>query len=396
MKTINFIILLLYCIPSFANEGMQVGNDLRGHFKNFKSNISQPMTSNSDFKTVDNSQSFNANLTCGEQTKSFLDISYSGSSDITISVKLDTNLDGVKNKSFTLTNVSGVATNGLVKCNSSTWSNCNYYSYSLNSDDLLLSSVNQFDLGGIYCINSSCGSIAASEKQNILDTIGGAIASLYQNSNSKYLITKTTNDGSHIEFYGQDYKNCQNYQEDRATGSLDTTNVIQSQSNDENSVYYTLNNSVENENTNNFDNNVDNTLEANKGVSVEGDTSDYSFTYVGKQQNTDGSWSLNNDDAKVNINWANPDIKYCEIKFLEENTVVFSDGETHHSSTGDTQTWKTKIIECTGDDYSVCPYDSSKGEMIKHPCGDIDNFAEATSIMMAVDEATDDFTCSSN
>jgi len=98
----------------------------------------------------------------------------------------------------------------------------------------------------------------------------------------------------------------------------------------------------------------------------------------------------------VNINWANPDIKYCEIKFLEENTVVFSDGETHHSSTGDTQTWKTKIIECTGDDYSVCPYDSSKGEMIKHPCGDIDNFAEATSIMMAVDEATDDFTCSSN
>ena len=80
--------------------------------------------------------------------------------------------------------------------------------------------------------------------------------------------------------------------------------------------------------------------------------------------------------------------------YLEENSTVFTDGQTHHSSRGDTKTWKTKIVECTGDDYSICPVDSSKGELLKHPCGEIDNFAEATSILMAIDEAVDDFSCS--
>ena len=106
-------------------------------------------------------------------------------------------------------------------------------------------------------------------------------------------------------------------------------------------------------------------------------------------QNEDGSWSVRNDNAKVNIDFLNPNIKYCEIKYLEENSTVFTDGQTHHSSRGDTKTWKTKIVECTGDDYSICPVDSSKGELLKHPCGEIDNFAEATSILMAIDEAVD-------
>ena len=387
---------MLFTYQILANDGIQTGNNLRGHFSNFQSNISTPMTSDTEFKTVDGTKSFKANLTCGEKVNSFLDITYSGSSDITISVKVDTNLDGTKNKSFSFSGVSGVGTNGIIKCNPNTWNNCNYYLWDISSNDLSLQLVNRFDIGGASCINNSCGNTATTNNVNILDTIGGAISSIYQHSNSRYLITKTKNDGNKIEFYGQNYEECQNYQDTRATGSMDATNEIQSQSTDENSVYYTLNSSIENENNNNFDNEVAATVNANVGNSVDGDTSDYTFTYTGKQKDDDGNWVVNNNDAKVNIDWTNLDIKYCEVKFLVEDTEIFSDGETHHSSSGDTQTWKTKIIECTGDDYSVCSYDSSKGEIVKHPCGDIDNFAEATSIMMAVDEATDDFTCSSN
>jgi len=397
MKTNKILFALpLLVYQLCANDGQTVGNNLRGHFSNFQSTISNPLTSDTEFTTVDGSSSFKSNLTCGEQTKSFLEITYTGTSDITIYVNVDTNLDGVKNKSFSFTGVSGVGTNGLIKCDTNTWNNCNYYLWTLSSNNLDLQLANRFDIGGGYCINNSCGSISTSQKQSILDTIGGSVASMYQNSNSKYLITKTSNNGNKIEFYGQNYEDCQNFQDSQPTGSMDTTDIVAEQSNDENSVYYSLNKSIENQNTNDFDSEVDTTLEANKGVTVDGDTSDYSFSYTGKQKDENGNWVVSNNNAKINIDWINPDIKYCEIKFIEENTIVFSDGETHHSSAGDTQTWKTKIVECTGDDYSVCPYDSSIGEIIKHPCGDIDNFAEVTSILMAVKEATDDFSCSSN
>jgi len=388
--------LLIFTNLFAANEGIEVGKNLKGHFSNVQTNVAAPLTSNSDFKTVNGSKSFKANLTCNETVKPFLEISYSGTSDITINVSIDTDLNGSKDKIFSFDGVSGVGTNGIIKCSSNSWKNCKYFLWNISNNNLTLSETVLTNLGGPYCINSSCGSLSVNQKINVLDTIGGAISSMYQSSNSNYLITKTQNDGNKIVFYGQNYQDCTNYKEQAPSKShdLDTTNVIASQSKDENSVYYVLNEEVKNQNTNKFDTDVKQTTVIKNSVSVKGDTSDYTFTYSGKTQNEDGSWSTRNDNAKVNIDFLNPNIKYCEIKYLEENSILFSDGQTHHSSSGDTKTWKTKIVECTGNDYSICPVDTSKGEIIKHPCGQIDNFAEATSILMAIDEAVDDFSCS--
>lgn len=395
MKKISFLYLFLSSLLFSANDGVSTGNNMRKYFSNnFDSAISNPMTSETEFKTVDGSKSFSANLTCNDKINPFLNLSYTGVSDINISIKVDTNFDGNIDKSFSFSGISGVGTNGVIKCTANTWSNCKYYVWILENDNLSLLETNRLDLGGGYCINSSCGNLSSNQKTNVLDTLGGSVSSIYQNLNSKYLISKTNNDGTKIEFYGQNYKNCSNYQDSEPTGDMDTTQIVQEQSNDKNSVYYSLNKSVENQNNNDFDTDVNNTVTIKNNVSVEGDTSDYTFTYSGKTQNEDGSWSTRNDNAKVNIDFLNPDIKYCEIKYLEENTVVFSDGETHQSSVGETQTWKTKIVECTGENYDICPIDSAKGELIKHPCGEIDNFAEATSILMAVDKAADDLSCS--
>ncbi len=392
----KFFYLLIFTNLFAANEGIQVGNNLRGHFSDIQTNVSTPLTSNSDFKTVNGSKSFKANLTCNETIKPFLEITYTGSSDITINVNIDTDLNGTKDKTFSFSGVSGVGTNGIIKCSTNSWKNCKYFLWNISSNNITLEETSLSNLGGAYCINSSCGSLSSNQKTNVLDTIGGAISSIYQSSNSNYLITKTQNDGNKIVFYGQNYQDCTNYKDETPSKShdLDTTNVIASQSKDENSVYYVLNENVENQNTNKFDAEVKQTTVIKNSVSVKGDTNDYTFTYSGKNQNGDGSWSTRTDNAKVNIDFLNPDIKYCEIKYLEVNSTVFSDGQTHQSSSGDTQTWKTKIIECTGADYKICPIDTSKGEIIKHPCGDIDNFAEATSILTAVSEAADDFTCS--
>ncbi|MDN5052902.1 hypothetical protein PJV92_10215 [Aliarcobacter butzleri] len=388
--------LLIFTNLFAANEGIEVGKNLKGHFSNVQTNVAAPLTSNSDFKTVNGSKSFKANLTCNETVKPFLEISYSGTSDITINVSIDTDLNGSKDKIFSFDGVSGVGTNGIIKCSTNSWKNCKYFLWNISNNNLTLSETVLTNLGGPYCINNSCGSLSVNQKINVLDTIGGAISSMYQSSNSNYLITKTQNDGNKIVFYGQNYQDCTNYKEQVPSKShdLDTTNVIASQSKDENSVYYVLNEEVKNQNTNKFDTDVKQTTVIKNNVTVKGDTSDYTFTYSGKTQNEDGSWSTRNDNAKVNIDFLNPNIKYCEIKYLEENSILFSDGQTHHSSSGDTKTWKTKIVECTGNDYSICPVDTSKGEIIKHPCGQIDNFAEATSILMAIDEAVDDFSCS--
>lgn len=388
--------LLIFTNLFAANEGIEVAKNLKGHFSNVQTNVAAPLTSNSDFKTVNGSKSFKANLTCNETVKPFLEISYSGTSDITINVSIDTDLNGSKDKIFSFDGVSGVGTNGIIKCSTNSWKNCKYFLWNISNNNLTLSETVLTNLGGPYCINSSCGSLSVNQKINVLDTIGGAISSMYQSSNSNYLITKTQNDGNKIVFYGQNYQDCTNYKEQVPSKShdLDTTNVIASQSKDENSVYYVLNEEVKNQNTNKFDTDVKQTTVIKNNVTVKGDTSDYTFTYSGKTQNEDGSWSTRNDNAKVNIDFLNPNIKYCEIKYLEENSILFSDGQTHHSSSGDTKTWKTKIVECTGNDYSICPVDTSKSEIIKHPCGQIDNFAEATSILMAIDEAVDDFSCS--
>ena len=332
--------LLIFTNLFAANEGIEVGKNLKGHFSNVQTNVAAPLTSNSDFKTVNGSKSFKANLTCNETIKPFLEISYSGTSDITINVSIDTDLNGSTDKIFSFDGVSGVGTNGIIKCSTNSWKNCKYFLWNISNNNLTLSETVLTNLGGPYCINSSCGSLSVNQKINVLDTIGGAISSMYQSSNSNYLITKTQNDGNKIVFYGQNYQDCTNYKEQAPSKShdLDTTNVIASQSKDENSVYYVLNEEVKNQNTNKFDTDVKQTTVIKNSVSVKGDTSDYTFTYSGKTQNEDGSWSTRTDNAKVNIDFLNPDIKYCEIKYLEVNSTVFSDGQTHQSSSGDTQT----------------------------------------------------------
>lgn len=392
----NRIFFLLSILNLYANDGIDTGNNLRTYFSDVQNNIAAPLTSNTEFKTLNGKKNFSANLTCNDTLNSFLEITYSGFSDITLNITVDIDLNGTKDKYFSFSGISGIGTNGVVICNSNSWNNCKYFLWNLTNNNLSLQEVKLTDLSGVYCINSSCGNLATNQKTTILNTIGGTISSLYQNSNSNYLVTKTSNDGNKILFYGQNYQNCQNLKDSAPSQSqaLDTTNVINTQSKNENSIYYTFNKNVQNQNQNNFNNDINETMNVRKSINVNGNKDDYTFTYSGKQKNQDGSWSLKNDNAKVNIDFLNPNIKYCEIKYLDENSIVFSDSSTHYSSVGETKTWKTKIIECLGVNYDTCPINTNKNEIIKHPCGDIDNFAEATSILNTVNEAVSDFSCS--
>lgn len=381
-----FFFLLLASSSLFAQD--TTGNTSRNYVvSNFNSAIANPMTTDTNFTTMDGKKSFKANLTCGSSTVSFLEITYTGTSDINVTVKLDKNLDGIKESTYNFTGISGVGANGVVKCNSNSWANCRYYSFSYNGNLLSLYEESRTKLGGLYCINSSCGSLATTNKTDILNSLGGAISGVLSAYHSNYMVTKTSNTGTKIEYFGQSLSNC------NGTASIPFSetngdNVLKQKVDENmgNSIVYnnvistSQNYTTINPYTNSFSNYKTTNQELNNTLTLN---NDLSFTYSTSQGTGTGSL------VGANLTSA----KYCQVTRAVQGSDVYSDG-TNKTITSSQITYEDEILECTGANYSVCPIVA--GETIKYDCGMINNFAEVTSALSAVEEATNDFTCSTN
>jgi len=377
------------------NAGQAVGSSTLNHFKsNMSGTINKPMTTDQQLNTVDGSKSGDGKIICGEgDTQEYLSIGYTGTSDITVSVQMDKNLDGTKETSWSFSGVSGVCSNGVVKCSSGTWNNCNYYKWNYVGGVLQLTQAVASALGGCYCINSSCESLAATEKSNILKDLAGGVAPLVTNS-SQYVITKTANDGQTVKYWGQDYSNCSNSSGTKPTVSMDgsnmqsqTNNAALSQANDDTSAYYILNKGAQNDTP--LDESYKTDL-TNRSTSVKASTTNttgtnnYAYTdrVSGSSINVSGSLLLGTQGKA----------KYCEVEWTKKNTDAFSDNTNRKNATTNNQEKYSEIRECTNN-WTVCPVKA--GERIKHQCGAINDFAEVTGALNAVSEATKDMVCSS-
>src|SRR6266542_3254651 len=144
-------------------------------------NISQPMTSPTKLmQTVDGSQSFQANITSPASAK-FLEvfIQPGGAGDLQkVMISQDLDTDGTFDYVYTLPRpVSGVCGNGYIACDLGTWNHCQYFKWSAGPDGKVADvSASITDLGGCYCINSSCGSnLAWSNSSVVLQDVGGGI-----------------------------------------------------------------------------------------------------------------------------------------------------------------------------------------------------------------------------
>lgn len=158
-------------------------------------NISQPLTSPTKLlQTLDGSTSFQANITAPASAK-FLEvfIQPGGTGDlqkVVISQDLDTN--GTFDSVYTLPRtVSGVCGNGYISCNQGTWNNCQYYRWAAGADGKIADvSASITDLGGCYCINSSCGSnLVWVNSAIVLKDLGGGIVNAVHTSNTSFTIT---------------------------------------------------------------------------------------------------------------------------------------------------------------------------------------------------------------
>jgi hypothetical protein len=375
------------------NAGKNIGNSTLNYFKSdLSGTINKPITTDQKLKTVDGSKEGDVKLLCAEgSTKEFLEIGYSGNSDITISVQLDKNLDGEKETNYSFSGISGVCSNGVIKCSLGTWNNCKVYKWTYNSNTLNLSQSTSEYVSGCYCINSSCGSLAATEKKNIIADISGAISPLISNS-SEYIITKAENNGETVKYWGQDYSNCSSSYGSKPNISLDGSNMqsatdsaIISGANDDKSAYYILNEGAGNNMT--LDSTYKSSLTSrtttirSSSVNPSGNDYAYSDSLNGSIVNVSGTLLLG----------SNEEAKYCEVEWSVNNTDVFDDGTNRANSTNSNKSKLSEIRECT-DNWTNCPI--NEGESIKHQCGAIDNFVEVTGALNAVSEATKDMVCS--
>jgi len=388
------LVMLSYADDNW-NAGQAIGSSTLNHFKgNMSGNINNPITTDQQLATVDGSKTGDGKIICGEgSTKEYLSIGYSGTSDITVSVQMDKNLDGSKETSWSFAGISGVCSNGAIKCSSGTWNNCKYYEWGYSGGTLWLNETQPDLVGGCYCINSSCGSLAGTQKASVLNDVSGAIAPLMSDS-SQYVITKAENDGNTVKYWGQDYSNCSNSSGTKPSISMDGSNMQSqsdnaalSQSNDDTSAYYILNEGAGNNTP--LDDSYKTDL-TNRSTSVKASatnttgTNNYAYTdsLSGSSINVSGSLLLG----------AQGEAKYCEVEWTKENTDAFLDETNRENGTTNNQVKYTEMRECIND-WTVCPVNA--GESVKHQCGAIDNFAEITGALNAVSEATKDMVCSS-
>ena len=173
------------------------------------STISLPMTDSANrMQTVNGASSFQATL-AAPSSATFLEIMIqpSGTGDLQqVIISQDLNTDGsIDNVHVVPYLVSGICANGFISCESGSWNNCAHLTWSADPNGRVGESPASItDLGGCYCINSSCGSnLAWVNSAIVLKDLGGGIVNAVHTSNTRFTITNVATDITTITYYGQ-------------------------------------------------------------------------------------------------------------------------------------------------------------------------------------------------
>ena len=387
MKKI-FIFFIFYSGLAIAGEYLNEAKNLNTHFSSdFQSTIVSPGSGAGSYTTLDGNSTFNANITCEGATQSVADISYTGTSDIEININVDMNGDGTKEKHYSFSGISGICSDGLIKCDVGTWNNCQYYKYQHNQNNLYLEQSNRANLSNCYCINSSCNNVSSRDTQRVLNDISAVIYEVLQRQMPRFVLTRINNDNSVVEIYGENQDTCRNYQTGNSNytyNETDNTSLINqgnesmtTELNNPNSAMTTLVNASTNEDSIDFtteknhlrtrSSSIPAATENEKIVSAAGETFDMSRM----------------EDFE--------ETKYCQVEKPVVNSHVYTDGLSANR-----EFVEYELRECVGDNNDICPIDS--GESVKYECGEVNekNFNESVAGLGALNEIAKDITCSIN
>ena len=208
--------MMLGSVPCQAIDGQTAGQNAGksaltkfGSKNSVNTNISQPMTNSANLmQTVDGAKTFQATLNAPSADK-FLEILIqpSGTGDLQqVLISQDNNADGVTDNVYTLPmRVSGVCANGFISCTAGTWLNCINYTWGADaSNNVTAVSASLVDLGGCYCINSSCGSnLVWTNSSIVLKDLGGGIVNAIHQNNPALTISSVSSTPVTITYFGQ-------------------------------------------------------------------------------------------------------------------------------------------------------------------------------------------------
>jgi len=232
-------------------------------------NISQPMTNSAyQMQSVDGSKSFQATINAPSSDK-FLEIMIqpAGSGDLQkVMISQDTNADGTIDYVYNVPRlISGVCANGFISCAAGTWNACTFYLWSADASNRITEVPAVLsDLGGCYCINSSCGSnLVWANSTIVLKALGGGIVGALQRGNPALSISSVSNDPVTITFFGKITNNsptaassvtalasspsvavAASYYNNPVQLTAARDNIAISQAGDPNSMYYKVTNSA--------------------------------------------------------------------------------------------------------------------------------------------------------
>lgn len=378
---------LLQAVNNVAAEGNSFGSKLGNYFKSNKDSAINSLTNSGELSTVDGKKKANVKMSCEEsRSGEFLNIDYLGTSDIDIRIKLDKNVDGKVDKIWSFYGISGICTEGLVKCDRNTWNNCEYFSYNYGQDIKLVKTTMN-NLSGCYCINSSCGFMAAKNKDKILLDIAGAVYSTLA-TKTGLILSKATKVKGALSYRGQDYSVCDSYGKAKDVNpSSDLEDMARKEIRGGNSAYSTLEQGLDNKAPK--DSTFENKLYRDT-VSIDSTT-----RYSRGHSKIDFSYTDTTSSKRVSGNFQTaPDVraKFCEVKVLKEDSSAFNDGTNRANSTNNTLVYQSEIRECTNN-WSKCPI-NEKNETLKHNCGRINDMGEALAQLSVLDEVSRDMVCS--
>ncbi|WP_235604556.1 hypothetical protein [Campylobacter fetus] len=373
-----------------------------------QSTIVNPMTTDSQFTTIDGKQTFKANLTCTNAKVSFMKIYYKVAAEnkIKIYVDIDTNFDGKKEQHFaSAIDAGSICTKGFLNCKSGI---CNGYTVSYSkSDGFILNNSGEHSVGACICVDSSCGSPSVNAKKGVLEQISNLLYPKVAAANTNIIITKTVANDEYIEFYGENSGQCDKNEgsnfsasKNPQTPNFDYSNPpnaddqIYTTVGDTNSPYNSLLNSSTNYNSN--INKVQGGIYEAHSISKNTKT-DTIANNPNAEITTDLTYPVYNEDGTVNYNYtnvnANSDVKqelYCEVSWSLKSDDVFSDGTNRANLNSNGTIEKFDIRKCNN---NVCPIDSSKGEKISKACGKINNINKAAAAMAIIDQIGKEVIC---
>lgn len=237
------------------NSAKSLGNKVNNKYASksgVSKNLSKPLQTNSNLRTLDDSVSFNASISnsCASNNEGIrLSFSSGNNNYVTVSINQDIDANNAYDYSFNISNIENICSGGVKLADGT------YYRYIFdpNSKRISLQATSKTMLSSCYCILDSCN--YGGYTKTIADTITGDILAIIGSSNvvnyevginqydegsRTYLLYVKNNTQCRDTTMGNTYTstNPKNYYNNQTVPNMDIGDVASKDNNNSSSLYY--------------------------------------------------------------------------------------------------------------------------------------------------------------